>query len=154
MLGDGNRLLPSSVDFLLRHVVAPGDVLMVEEPEAHLHPAAQVELMKLLLARTVHAGRRVIMTTHSEWILEALAKMMHRSVLDGAAETASESDVALQLSDVGVWLFTQPNGSVVEEIELDEETGLFPSGYDAVGEALYNEGARIFNQIQRSKGDP
>ncbi len=143
------------VVLFLRHVVAPGDVLIVEEPEAHLHPAAQVELTRLL-AGTVRAGLRVIMTTHSEWVLETLANMVRRSVLVGAsAETATEPDVALQPSDVGAWLFTreQPNGSVVEEIELDEETGLFPAGADHVGEALYNEGARIFSQIQRSKGE-
>ena len=41
----------------------------------------------------------------------------------------------------------------MEEIELDDETGLFPAGYDRVSEALYNEGARIFNRIQSSKGE-
>ena len=141
------------VVLFLRHVVAPGDVLIVEEPEAHLHPAAQVQLTRLL-AGTVRAGLRVVMTTHSEWILEALANMVRRSALvEASAETTTEPDVALQPSDVGAWLFTreQPNGSVVEEIELDDETGLFPAGYDRVSEALYNEGARIFNQIQRAK---
>ena len=141
------------VVLFLRHVVGPGDVLIVEEPEAHLHPAAQVQLTRLL-AGTVRAGLRVVMTTHSEWILEALANMVRRSALvEASAETTTEPDVALQPSDVGAWLFTgeQPNGSVVEEIELDDETGLFPAGYDRVSEALYNEGARIFNQIQRSK---
>ncbi len=141
------------VVLFLRHVVAPGDVLIVEEPEAHLHPAAQVQLTRLL-ASTVRAGLRVILTTHSEWILEALANTVRRSGLVGAsAEKTTEPGVALQPSDVGAWLFTreQPNGSVVEKIELDEETGLFPAGYDRVSEALYNEGARIFNQIQRAK---
>ena len=141
------------VVLFLRHVVAPGDVLIVEEPEAHLHPAAQVELTRLL-ASTVRAGLRVILTTHSEWILEALANTVRRSDLDRAsAEKTTEPGVALQQSDVGAWLFRRepPSGSVVEKIELDDETGLFPAGYDRVSEALYNEGARIFNQIQRAK---
>ena len=42
-------------------------------------------------------------------------------------------------------------GSVVEEVKLDEETGLYPTGYDAVSEALYNESVNIFNRIQDSK---
>ena len=143
------------VVLFLRHVVAPGDVLIVEEPEAHLHPAAQVELTRLL-ASTVRAGLRVIITTHSEWILEALANTVRRSALGGTSSGAkAEPGVALAPGDVGAWLFTreQPDGSVVEKIELDDETGLFPAGYDRVSEALYNEGARIFNQIQRSKGE-
>jgi hypothetical protein len=31
--------------------------------------------------------------------------------------------------------------------------GLFPAGYEHVSEALYNEGARIFNQLQRARGE-
>ena len=137
----------------LRHVVAPGDVLIVEEPEAHLHPEAQVRLARLL-AGTVRAGLRVILTTHSEWILEALANMVRRSGLtEGPSDATSALEPALPPSSVGAWLFKreQRDGSVVEEIELDDETGLFPAGYDRVSEALYNEGARIFNQIQRAK---
>ena len=89
----------------------------------------------------------------SRWTCSAAGS--RRSDLDRACAETTEPDVALQPSDVGAWLFTREpaNGSVVEEIELDDETGLFPAGYDRVGEALYNEGARIFNQIQRSKGE-
>ena len=137
------------VVLFLRHVVAPGDVLIVEEPEAHLHPAAQVELTRLL-ARTVQGGLRVIITTHSEWILEALANTVRRSGLTGVSSAKeTEPGVGLAPGDVGAWLFKhgQSNGSIVERLELDEETGLFPAGYDRVSEALYNEGARIFNQI-------
>lgn len=143
------------VVLFLRHVVAPSDVLIVEEPEAHLHPAAQVKLTRLL-AGTVQAGLRVVMTTHSEWILEALANVVRRSALaGGSSDRKSEHAVALRPSDVGAWLFTreQPGGSVVAEIELDDETGLFPAGFGPVSEALYNEGAGIFNQIQRAKGE-
>ena len=59
----------------------------------------------------------------------------------------------LSPGDVGAWLFKRkgrPRGSVVEEVRLDEETGLYPTGYDAVSEALYNESASIFNRIQGS----
>ena len=141
------------VVLFLRYVVAPGDVLIVEEPEAHLHPEAQVRLARLL-AGTVRAGLRVILTTHSEWILEALANTVRRSGLtEGSSDTMPGSAPALSPRSVGAWLFTreQRGGSVVEEIELDDETGLFPAGYDRVSEALYNEGARIFNQIQRAQ---
>ena len=36
----------------------------------------------------------------------------------------------------------------MEEVKLDNETGLYPTDYDAVSEALYNESASIFNRIQ------
>ena len=135
----------------LRHVIVPGNVLIVEEPESHLHPAMQVEFTRQLAA-LVHAGVRVIVTTHSEWVLEELANIVSRS---GLAETEREGvggkGIALRPDQVGAWLFKpkgRPKGSVVEEVKLDKETGLYPADYDAVSEALYNESARIFNRIQ------
>ena len=138
----------------LRHVIVPGNVLIVEEPESHLHPAMQVEFTRQLAA-LVHAGVRVIVTTHSEWVLEELANIVSRS---GLAETEREGaggkGIALHPDQVGAWLFKpkgRPKGSVVEEVKLDKETGLYPTDYDAVSEALYNESARIFNRIQDGK---
>ena len=48
--------------------------------------------------------------------------------------------------EVGAWLFkpkSRPKGSIVEEVKLDEESGLYPTDYDSVSEALYNESVRI-----------
>ena len=36
----------------------------------------------------------------------------------------------------------------MEEVEVDPETGLFPTDYDDVSQTLYNEGADIFNRLQ------
>ena len=141
------------VVFYLRRMVEPNNVLIVEEPESHLHPAMQVEFTRQL-ALLVHSGVRVIVTTHSEWVLDELANIVRRSALPktGRKETAG-AKVALHPDDVGAWLFKprlRPKGSVVEEVKLDHETGLYPTDYDAVSEALYNESASIFNRIQGS----
>lgn len=138
----------------LRHIVGSTSVLIVEEPESHLHPAMQVEFARQLAA-VVQSGVRVIVTTHSEWVLEELANTVRRSEVAGSSAKRGAAGIWLRPEDVGAWLFSpkrRPKGAVVEEIRLDEETGVFPTGYDAVSEALYNEGARIFNQIQRAKG--
>ena len=42
--------------------------LIIEEPESHLHPKMQVEFIRQLAA-VVHSGIRVMLTTHSEWVL-------------------------------------------------------------------------------------
>ena len=64
----------------LRHVVQPGETLIIEEPESHLHPAMQVEFTRQLAA-VVRAGVRVIITTHSEWVLDELANLVRVSEL-------------------------------------------------------------------------
>ena len=138
----------------LRYIVRPGDVLIIEEPEAHLHPAMQTAFAREL-ARLVRAGIRIVMTTHSEWFLEQIGNLVQLSRLSKARRQYLESaDYALEPDQVGAWLFkpsNRPKGSVVEEVILDPETGLYPTGYGAVSEALYNESAVIHNRIQESK---
>ena len=135
----------------LRHMVRQEDVLIVEEPEAHLHPAMQVEFTRQL-ATLVHAGIKVIITTHSEWVLETLANLVRLSELPKAQRKEIEGeDLALDPDQVGAWLFksrSRPRGSVVEKLELDTETGLFQTDFGPVSEALYNEGVGIFNRLR------
>ena len=135
----------------LRHVVSPGDVLIIEEPEAHLHPAMQTAFAREL-ARLVRAGVRVVMTTHSEWFLEQIGNLVRLSSLPPAKRAGiAGADVALDPHDVGAWLFKRsgrPVGSVVEQVELDPETGLFSTDYHSVSETLYNESAAIYNRLQ------
>ncbi len=138
----------------LRHVVEPGDLLIIEEPESHLHPAMQVEFIRTL-AEAVRAGIRVIITTHSEWVLEEVANLVALSRLPEARRKGIDSaQLSLSESDVGAWLFDtrkRPKGSKVEEIRLDEEAGTFPSGFGRVSEVLYNRWAEITNRIEESQ---
>ena len=133
----------------LRHMVGPGNVLIVEEPESHLHPAMQVAFTRQLVA-IVRAGVRVIVTTHSEWLLEELANIVRRSALPGVDCEGDDAGIALRPEQVGIWLFEpkqRPRGSAVREIGLDE-SGLYPAGYDAVASALHNEWADISGRIE------
>ena len=130
----------------LRHVVRTGDTLIIDEPEAHLHPAKQVEFMRSLAA-TAKAGIRVIMTTHSEWVLEELANLVRASALSGAEQKAvGVEEASLRREDVGAWLFRPKpgcKGSEVREIKLDSESRLYPVGYDDVAFELHNRGVEI-----------
>ena len=128
----------------LRHVVAPGDLLIIDEPESHLHPAMQVAFTRRI-AEIARAGVRVIVTTHSEWVLEELGNLVGRSERTDRRDQES-GPASLDARDVGVWLFEPADGvgsSTVKEIPLDRETGLYPSGFDAVATALHNEWAGI-----------
>ena len=133
----------------LRHVVVPGDLLIIDEPESHLHPAMQVAFTRLIAA-TVRAGVQVIVTTHSEWVLEELGNVVGRSPVIGRSMRTDESgtesgETSLDARDVGVWLFepAEDGGSAVKEIALDTDTGIYPSGFDAVAATLHNDWAAI-----------
>ena len=135
----------------LRHVVQPGDTLIIEEPESHLHPGAQVEFTRLLAA-AVKAGIRIIITTHSEWVLEELANLVRMSELSPERREGLEAaDFALTTDEVGAWFFDpggEDGGSVVREIPLDVDSGTFPSGFGLVTADLYNRWVEITSRVE------
>ncbi len=65
--------------FYLKHLAAPGQILMIDEPESHLSPSNQI-LMARLLAFCVNNGIKVLITTHSDYIVKEINNliMLHR----------------------------------------------------------------------------
>ena len=143
-----SELVP--VVLYLRYLVRPGDVLIIEEPESHLHPAMQVEFTRQL-AGLVRAGIRVIVTTHSEWVLQELANLVRVSKLPEAKRAGiAGGDVALEPDQVGAWLFKPDatgESSTVNEIPLDDESGLYPTDFEDVAVAMQNDWAEIFSRL-------
>ena len=139
----------------LRHIVQRGDVLIIEEPESHLHPEMQAAFA-CEISRLVRSGVRVLITTHSELILEQIGNLIRASELPQSSHVdIADSDSVLEPDSVGVWLFTgegTEQGSIVEEAVLDSDSGLFRVGYGTVREALYNQSALTFNRLHRTGG--
>ncbi len=130
----------------LRHIVNAREVIIIEEPESHLHPAMEVEFTKQMTA-LVQSGVRVIITTHSSWILEKLANLVVFSdVGTSQRKEINGSDIALLPSQIGAWYFApkqRPRGSIIREIKPDEESGIFPTDMDEVATDLYNEWSKF-----------
>lgn len=140
------------VVLFLRGIVRPGDTFIIEEPEAHLHPAAQTR-MAMILARLVRAGVRVVVTTHSDWLLQEIANLMREGELGGPSEEGS-LPAWLSPHEVGIWLFSQKAedaGSRIEEIPFDRVEGVEPKDYEEVAEALYNRSAELQNQLAEAE---
>ena len=135
----------------LRYLVDPGDVLIIEEPESSLHPAKQVALFRAL-AELACAGVRVLITTHSEWILEELANVVRRSLLPAEDHDPSRATL-LSSSQIGAWLFRPSDadtGAEVREIKLDD-SGLYPTGFQEVATALHNDWAEITSRLENGR---
>ena len=136
------------VVLLLRGGLEPGDTLIVDEIEAHLHPAAQTR-MAALLARLVRAGVRIVITTHSDWLLRELGNLMREGEL--ARRTAGVENGGLTAAEVGVWLFRGHDAEfAVREIPFDEIEGIEPEEYETVAETLYNRSADLQNRLQEA----
>ena len=134
----------------IRGLVRPGDTLIIEEPEAHLHPAAQTH-MAATLARLVRAGVRVLVTTHSDWMLQEIGNLMRIGMLKEKDALKKETNDWLLPEEVGAWHFQKDQP--VKEIGFDHTVGIEPEDYEDVAESLYNRWAGLQNRIEELKDE-
>ena len=59
----------SDLYFFLKHVATRNHLLIIDEPVSHLDAHKQI-LMARLLVRCVHAGLKVLITTHSDYLVK------------------------------------------------------------------------------------
>ena len=132
----------------LRGGIRPGDTLIVEEPEAHLHPGAQTDIA-LTLAGLVRAGVRVVVTTHSDWLLKEIANLIRIGELKrkGVQKVEKMAPAHWLLSEeVGTWWF-QEDG-IVKHIPFDRTEGIEPTDYEDVADKLYDRSVRLQDLLE------
>lgn len=59
----------------------PGALLIIENPEAHLHPRGQSKLAELI-ARTAKSGVQIFIESHSDHIFNGIRKAFHSKLID------------------------------------------------------------------------
>ena len=140
----------------LKNYVAEHDLLIIDEPEAHLHPEAQQQ-MAAALAFMVRSGLRVLITTHSHYMVEQLSNFVMASSLDDSVvrkrlldvhETLAEEDVFLYPHEIAVYDFapqSPPNGSLVNEVVYED--GYYPEDHIRAIGAQFNRNNRIENAV-------
>ena len=133
----------------LRGVIQPGDTLIIEEPEAHLHPGAQTTIA-LILTGLVRAGVRVIITTHSDWFLEQIGNLVREGEVMKLGKNKTEPATWLTKEEVAAWWFRE--GGPVKEIEFEHIAGVEPKEYGEVAEKLYNRSVDLRTQLEEATG--
>ena len=132
----------------LRSVVRPGDMLIMEEPEAHLHPAAQSQLA-FTFARLVRAGVRVVVTTHSDWFLQRLGILIREGEVMKLGKSVTEPVNWLMKEEVGTWWFRRDKPVV--EIPFDRANGIEPQDYYDVADELYDGAVELQYLLQEEE---
>ena len=131
------------VTLFLKYLVEPGDLLILEEPEAHLHPAAQRQMARGIV-RLVNAGVMVLITTHSDFLLGAINNLLRLSFAgeDKLAELGFENPDCLSHDNVSAYRFVvdeAAGGSFVHELEIRRDVGINDDEFGRVVNELYDE---------------
>lgn len=131
----------------LRHVLLPDDLLIVEEPEAHLHPASQTALAEVL-GQLANNRLDIVLTTHSEFFLQQLSNLIVASGVDRrtALDVGIEPSSIISPEKVGAYIFMTSDdrtGTIVEELEVSRTSGLSEASFIGVAEALYNQSVKL-----------
>ncbi len=81
----------------LKYIVPKSNtILFIEEPEAHLHPKIQVEMMKIFV-QLVKASVKVVLTTHSDFMMNELSNLL----LEGTISAEQVASYHLKMGEKG-----------------------------------------------------
>lgn len=108
-----------SLVLFLRHRASPKERLIIDEPELNLHPDNQRRVARII-AKAVNRGLRVMMSTHSDYVIRELNNLImlgHDS--DEArslrGELGYDADETLQPEQFGVY-FMNAGGCVLLDV--------------------------------------
>ncbi len=130
------------VSLFIRNYVRYGDLFILEEPEAHLHPGGQREISKVLV-QLVNAGVHVLITTHSDTILEQIGNCIQATKMPEKklSRQWSKKGQTLEENKCAIYYFrrTRDKRTTVEKIPFDAETGILTKDHLDISSDLYNE---------------
>ena len=126
-------LLQSNIDF---------KTIIIEEPEAHLHPSLQ-KMMSRFIIRLMNSGKTVWITTHSDIILQQLNNMIklknNKNCIELMKEFLYDDMDLLEYKKVGVYQFSRNKTSGktdVDELMSGKYGFEVPTFNDALEELL------------------
>lgn len=129
------------------------DVLVLEEPESHLHPENQAKLAKHII-RLVNNGVHVLLITHGVYFLEQLSMFVRMSKISTGErkELGYSAGDFLKPNDVAPYVFKKDNsgGYVIQEMEGAPDDGISQDDFGRITEIMYNKEIQIERMIGES----
>lgn len=121
-------------------------ILFLEEPELHLHPAAEKEIYDLILETIGRGGPQVIITTHSDVFVDRvdIEKIISVERDDHTrVETVSQSDLSEKLTDLGFQKSEFIQSDRVVLVEGRSDLAILKNWANVIGEPLSEHGVEI-----------
>ena len=135
-----SQVLPVIVAALF---AAPGNIVIVEEPESHLHPLAAALLAELFAEVSKERGIQFIVETHSEHLFRRMQTLI-------AKQQVMNSDCAMYFVE------RSGNSATIKTLTANEYGAItnWPDKFfgDAIGEAREQARARVERQVESAGG--
>lgn len=130
------------ISLFIRHYLDVGNLFIVEEPEAHLHPEAQRQIAEVL-AQLANAGVKVLIATHSDIIIEQISNFVY------AAKKPGSGKVELKEEECSVCWFNRRlkmRKTRVRKASFDPDFGFLTEDHLDVSSELYNEAVSLMER--------
>ena len=131
---------------LIDYRLGLGDLLVIEEPEAHLHPESVCALARVL-ARLAEVGVTVLCITHASELLHEVSNAMLRQRVEGSNSTSTVVDEA----DLAVYCFVSDEDhgpTMVKRVAIEPDFGIPEDEFVSVADSLNSETARLFHALE------
>lgn len=137
----------------LKYLIEPGDFVIIEEPESHLHPESQRKLAAGIV-RLIRENVKVLITTHSGDFVDQLSNHIRLGQLseEQRIKLGYSKEDYLLAEEVGAFLFrpdTKIGGTRVEELKITAQDGIPEEEFAKVKEALYKETVYLHRAASR-----
>lgn len=110
------------------------NLIIIEEPEAHLHPEAQLILMEIFAELTKH-NVKLIITSHSNYMFNKLANL----ILDNKINYKSVESYHLKMTE---------RGSINSGDMIVSRAGIEDYNFVTVSEKLYEERMNLLDKLE------
>ena len=132
-----SQVLPVLV---LCYYVPEGSILILEQPEAHLHPKVQSELADLLIEVVKERQLQIILESHSEHLLIRLMRRI-------AEEQISADDTAFYFCEMNEGV------SEIERLNVDDYGNITNWPQHFFGDEMGDLAAKTIAEMKRRKAD-
>lgn len=135
----------SPIYLIVQELVESGDFMLIEEPESHLHPGAQVKFVNII-GTLVNKGVNIFLTTHSDLFLRAVGHLISKRDVEKDVIPLGKDNVSIY------WLKDGEFGCVSKRLKLSSYGILqdIPT-FDQVVKDLYEEELGLEREARRRK---
>ena len=131
----------------LKYMVGRNSMLIIEEPEAHLHPHNQ-RILARYIVKLVRQGLNILVTTHSIFMLTQFSQFLRMGNMDEEHRSTGlgwDKDDYLSEDEVSSYVFEakRSGGYRVKEIESSTKDGISQEEFTRIALALGEENNTI-----------